>query len=713
MLDKIFTFSFLRIWLLLVLIPLGLRAQIKITSPVERAVYQRGSNSQATVSVSGNYTVPIDKIELRAVPVIAGQGSEFATTWTPLPTKPSGGLFSGTITLPGGWYTLEARGSLNGKIVGQTAIVSRMGVGEVFMISGQSNAQGVDYISTSKPVATDDRVNYLNQSNIVNSLVDPLYPVIDRLDQATDNIGPRGKTPWCWGILGDLLTQKLNVPILFINTAWEGTSIKYWRDSAQGKIAKNRYGFTYPEEMPYGNLRIYMQNTAKQFGVRAILWTQGETDTFPEATGYEEYRSSLQFIMDKLGSDINGRVTWVISRTSRIRNDAGSSIISPAVIGAQNAVIDGLFSTAYAGPETDALYPERADGTHFAGNAGTSGLTILANAWNNVLDINFFNRVSPLLPAAVPVITSICAPNNSSLTLTLPEGYTSYRWLPSYSSGRSLTVTGPGEYYAQLKDAYGNTVNSQKLVVTSSIKPATPTIVQSGSQQACADSAFIFSLTSSNDDYSWFKQNTANILANGPTFSVKEAGTYQVKSQNVFGCSSETSAPASLTIRPQIPQPSIAKSGPFTIMATIPQTGLNEQYDWKRDEKTLLNHTSIVKTDTSGKYAARTKVNYTLGSNLLTCYSPYSSSQEVITNEQNDVVIFPSPASGDALYLESRDNMMNAEITVYDIYGRIVITQTEDLTDRVKIHAQNLPTGKYIIRIKSAEVDLSKQIMIR
>ncbi len=55
MLDKFFTSYFLRAWLFFTLIPLGLSAQIKITSPVERAVYQREMNGQATVSVTGNY----------------------------------------------------------------------------------------------------------------------------------------------------------------------------------------------------------------------------------------------------------------------------------------------------------------------------------------------------------------------------------------------------------------------------------------------------------------------------------------------------------------------------------------------------------------------------------------------------------------------------------------------------------------------------------
>ncbi len=133
----------------------------------------------------------------------------------------------------------------------------------------------------------------------------------------------------------------------------------------------------------------------------------------------------------------------------------------------------------------------------------------------------------------------------------------------------------------------------------------------------------------------------------------------------------------------------------------------------KEVKKFLLSHSNIIKTDTSGKYAARAKVTYTLGSNSKTCYSAYSDSEEIITNEKNDVVIFPNPGLVDELYIESRDNMKNAEITVYDISGRVVTTQTQDLTSRVRIQVKNLSTGKYVIRVKNDDVDLTKQIMIK
>lgn len=703
MLDKFSTGLLFRSCLLLMLVPLGLRAQVKITSPVERAIYQREINGSATVSITGNYTAPVDKIEIRATPVIDGQGA--AIGWTVLQENPTGGVFAGTLRLLGGWYSIEARGSKGGVQVGQTFTLSRMGVGEVFMISGQSNAQGIDYTS---PAATDDRVNYINQDNSVNSLSDPPYPVFARVDSKIVTMGPRGKGAWCWGLLGDLLTKQLNVPILFINTAWEGTAVKNWRESSEGIRTQSPYGFYYPDQMPYANLRISMQHYAKEFGVRAILWMQGESDTYPLATSYDDYKNHMQTLMNNLSGDINARINWVIARTSRTANDKGVSITSPSVIGAQNAVIDALFSSAVAGPETDNLFTERADGTHFQ---GTTGVTILANAWYGVLNNNFFATVTPLTLASVPKITSTCAANNTSVILSLPEGYASYTW-QNGATGRTLTVTAPGEYSALVKDSFGNTVHSQKLVIESSIKPATPTINQSGSQQACADSAFVFSLTG-NDAYTWYKQNSSTALATGSTYAAKEAGSYVVRSQNVFGCTSDVSAASSLIFREAIAKPTIEKSGPFTIMASIPQAGMNEQYDWKRGDKILASHANIVKTDTSGKYAARAKVTYTLAGNSLTCYSPYSDSQDVVTNEMNDVVVFPNPGLADDIYVESRDDMKNAEITVYDIFGRVVVSQKQDLTSRVKIQVQNLSTGKYIIRIKNDDVDLVKQIMIR
>ena len=220
---------FLITWLLSSLLALGAEAQIKITSPSDRAIYQRDITGLTTISISGTYSQPVDRVEVRAVPVIPGQGE--MTQWSVLQDKVSGGVFQGTLRLRGGWYTLEVRGLLDGTIVGRD-VVSRMGVGEVFLISGQSNAQGL--FESPGPAANDDRVNYIAYDNTINSLFDPPTPTFAHLESNV-TIGPRGKSAWCWGILGDLLVRKLNVPVLFINTAWEGTTVRNWAESAAGK----------------------------------------------------------------------------------------------------------------------------------------------------------------------------------------------------------------------------------------------------------------------------------------------------------------------------------------------------------------------------------------------------------------------------------------------------------------------------------------------
>ena len=164
------------------------QAQIKITSPTDRSIYQRDITGQTTISISGTYSQPLDKLEVRAVPVIPGQG--IATDWSTLQDKVSGGVFLGTLRLQGGWYTLEVRGLRAGAVVDRD-VVSRMGVGEVFLIAGQSNVQGLS--ESPGPAATDDRVSYIVYDNTVNSLFDPPSPTFAHLESAS-TIGPRGQT---------------------------------------------------------------------------------------------------------------------------------------------------------------------------------------------------------------------------------------------------------------------------------------------------------------------------------------------------------------------------------------------------------------------------------------------------------------------------------------------------------------------------------------
>ena len=108
--------------------------------------------------------------------------------------------------------------------------VDRVGVGEVFLVAGQSNVTGGDGLPNG-PSATDDRVSSVNFQNLnPNNNTIPPYsnvqlpcPEFVHLDDFVKT-APFGNYAWCWGIFGDLITQRLNVPVLIFNAGWSGTS---------------------------------------------------------------------------------------------------------------------------------------------------------------------------------------------------------------------------------------------------------------------------------------------------------------------------------------------------------------------------------------------------------------------------------------------------------------------------------------------------------
>ena len=693
-------FTWIHTLTLSTVLALTTQAQIKITSPSDRSVYQRDITGQTTISVSGTYSQPLDKLEVRAVPVIPGQG--IATDWSTLQDKVSGGVFLGTLRLQGGWYTLEVRGLRAGAVVDRD-VVSRMGVGEVFLIAGQSNVQGLS--ESPGPAASDDRVNYIAYDNTVNSLFDPPAPTFSHLESAS-TIGPRGKTAWCWGIIGDQLTRKLNVPVLFINTAWEGTSVQNWAQSAAGQPTKNAYGgFPYPAQMPYGNLLISTQHYVNQLGVRAVLWMQGETDNFPLHTSAAAYQQNLQFLINKLSSDTGKRINWVISRTSRAQNDAiNQSTTSQAIIDAQNAVLNTTFNSTFPGPETDGYYVPRPDGTHFKGQ---EGIRILADLWNTSLNTTFFSTITPVVPTPIPALTTSCGPDNATVSLTLPDGYTSYAWSTG-QTGKSIAITSPGTYRAVLKDARGNAILSPAVTLNTTVRPFKPTIIPGAQQQACADSGFVFSASGGTDFFVWSDGSTTK------SFKALQSGNYTVKARNVFGCESEVSAPVALTVRPKITPPVIEQSGPFSLSSSIPETELNEKYEWKVGNSFLKPETPAIKVTQPGSYTSRAKAVFTLGSNnSLTCYSAFSAPFAYSTSEGDGVVIFPNPSRGGIIAIETREDLTNAEVAFYNVNGAIIRTQQFPLLNqRRTIDARSLPPGLYIVRVRAPGLDVTKRIVI-
>jgi predicted lipase len=84
--------------------------QFSITSPLNRAVYQRNNAGVATITVSGTYEQQVDRIEARLIAVNSGQGNPGEwSDWKTLKDFPTNGGFSSSMTINQGWYRMEIR----------------------------------------------------------------------------------------------------------------------------------------------------------------------------------------------------------------------------------------------------------------------------------------------------------------------------------------------------------------------------------------------------------------------------------------------------------------------------------------------------------------------------------------------------------------------------------------------------------------------------
>ncbi|QKZ11832.1 T9SS type A sorting domain-containing protein [Spirosoma sp. KUDC1026] len=683
---------------------------IKITYPESRAVFQRENDNTATIYLSGNYYQAVDSVQARVQAEVSGQGIN--TNWTTIQRNPQGGVFQGSLRAQGGWYRLEVRALSAGVELG-TSEVRKIGIGEVFIITGQSNAQG--FQNFGAPAAADDRVNCVTFDNTTaNSLGDPPSPMFQQLS-ASSLIGPRGQSAWCWGVLGDLIAKQYNVPVLFINTAWQATVIRNWRESSEGKITKNIFAIgtpyeNFPDGMPYGNLITALRYYCSLQGLRAVLWQQGENDNVPLNSTRQAYAEDMQYLVNKTRADTKRYPAWVLARSSY-----NSGKVSQEIIQAQNDVINTYNNNVFAGPYTDNIQIPRFEGeVHFGGD----GLRQLGQAWFESLSSVFFQSSRPLPALAPPTVTVSCATSNNNLTLTLPTLYRSYNWRTGQTS-RSINVSESGIYRAVLKDETGNTYLSPTVDVQGAIQPATPVISlanqpatpAAAQQQICADSALTLATTTTGTSTAFWSTSAV-----GNTLRINQSGQYRAQAINVYGCRSAQSSPVTLTVRSKLPAPSIEQIGTFTLQAVLPVStgGQTDLYDWRRGNEIIPQNSAVVKVVVTANYSARTKSEFSLNNNNLTCYSDFSAPKAFTFDGSNGgLSIYPNPTSDGVVTIETIENLENAAVTIYSLSGaRVFATQVPILNERKALDISNLSQGVYIIRVQSASFDLSKRLII-
>ncbi len=164
-----------------------------------------------------------------------------------------------------------------------------------------------------------------------------------------------------WPKLGDFLAAELDVPIAFVPVGVGSSTVSPWTPSANDH---------YP----------HLRNAVEHFGphgFKAVLWHQGETDSF-NRTSKSAYGADLEAVIAQSRVDAGWNLRWYVALVSHIIQGG-----SPDIIAAQQQVIDAD-SNVFVGAATDVLVGTdenadvyRTDGTHFS----AVGLTAHARLW--------------------------------------------------------------------------------------------------------------------------------------------------------------------------------------------------------------------------------------------------------------------------------------------------------------------------------------------
>ncbi|WP_353722251.1 T9SS type A sorting domain-containing protein [Dyadobacter sp. 676] len=421
--------------------PVRVYAQLVITSPVTNQVMQRDPSGTASIYITAYAHYPYSRIVATLQPVGGNPNGMYEQEFDQ--TRLTQGFLHTSFTAPTGWYRLKLTATAaNG--ISDSAIVDRVGVGEVFLVAGNSNAMGLPDLGAKDASANVISFNALNKSlNTENITVAPDGPMPApsfEILKSSNNIFPNGETSWYWGELGEMLFQRWKTPVLFFNTAWAAANAENYRDAASGKDAYNLYvGKFWPNRQPYSNIVNTMHYMTSLTGVRAVLWSHGENDA-QQGVREDLYFEGIRTLIQNSRRDTGYNVAWYIAR-----NSASNQLQDgyPPVLNAQNRLIALSGFNAFPGPDLDTIQIPRPASAHFENvPGGIQGLTLTATAWNRSLADTTIARTIPLQPA-----------------YALHTGVTPARAYPNATFDLPFAITGnapsPFQINAELLDGAG------------------------------------------------------------------------------------------------------------------------------------------------------------------------------------------------------------------------------------------------------------------
>jgi pimeloyl-ACP methyl ester carboxylesterase len=338
----------------------GASAAILPESPHEYQVFQRAGRTAGAIRLRGTLVAGTGELEARVIALCDGYIAEqVVVDWQQIAFDPASGRYDDNLKTPaGGWYRVELR--LAGS-EGTLASIEHVGVGEVFVVAGQSNSTnwGSERQSTTTGMVSSFDGSHWQLAN------DP---------QPGTQDGSQGGS--FVPAFGDALYARYQVPIGVASTGAGGTSVRQWLPAGEQMTNLPTVDTLVREVSPgvwaatgelFAGLERRLQTLGPQ-GCRAVLWHQGESDAGQARAGYPadrqitglQYRQFMEKLIKASRKQANWDVPWLTAVTTyHSEQDSADEDFRAAQ---RSLWADGL---ALEGPDTDSLAKEYRDGVHF------------------------------------------------------------------------------------------------------------------------------------------------------------------------------------------------------------------------------------------------------------------------------------------------------------------------------------------------------------
>lgn len=315
---------------------------LHIDSPMDFQVFQRDSLESGLMHVGGFAPVG-SRVDVRI------KGSPFTGRlprgWRKLPVDPAGRFDAEFRTAAGGFYsvTLRARPKHGPR---SSVEIPHVGVGEVFVIAGQSNS--TNYGEVQQKVL----------SGLVSTFDGTRWRIADDPQPGTQDNSKKGSFIPAFG---DAMVRRFRVPVGVASVGHGSTSVRQWLPAGTPVevmptmtrfIAPGPNGTLLSDGTLFRGLMLRIQQLGPH-GFRSLLWHQGESDAhqspdhqIPAST----YRRMMVELIQASRRDAGWDFPWFVAQATYHSPEDTSS---PELRDAQRSLWQSGF--ALQGPDTDTL----------------------------------------------------------------------------------------------------------------------------------------------------------------------------------------------------------------------------------------------------------------------------------------------------------------------------------------------------------------------